>query len=117
MTEQVTDQQRRKVAARLREAAPVKAAAGIYERIDLTCACWLSAREPREARECAAKLADLIDRPACRIEGVDRWTPAASIEEFADVRFDCGHSVTVSPEDMPNVRYCPVCGAEVAPDA
>lgn len=49
----------------------------------------------------------------CRITDISHWTPAASMEEFADIAFDCGHSVTVSADDILDVHYCPDCGAMV----
>ncbi len=88
MTDQITDQRRREVAARLREG---------WSPFEATCTV-LGRSETRGRWEGA--LADLVDRPTCRVEGA-----------CADHAWlSCGHDVRT---DGAAPRYCPVCGAEV----
>ena len=59
------------------------------------------------------ELADLIDRPTCSVEGAERWE-TAGCGRGVDYELSCGHAVTLGECD--ELRFCPVCGAEVIKD-
>ena len=58
-------------------------------------------------------LADLIDRPTCTVESAERWE-TAGYGRGVDYELGCGHSFTLGECD--ELRFCPVCGAEVIKD-
>ena len=108
----ITDQQRREVAERLRVAA-----GGAYRHVyvlDVLCgetgvdAADMTTREAESA--VYLRLADLIDRPTCRVESVERWE-TAGCGRGVDYELSCGHAATLG--ECNELRFCPVCGAEV----
>ena len=100
----ITDKQRREVAARMRGYLPKDedelSAAIVSVFIDR----GMVEKNP------AHTLADLIDRPTCTVESAERWE-TAGCGRGVDYELSCGHSVTLGECD--ELRFCPVCGAEV----
>ena len=96
MTDQVTDQQRRDVAAAIRQAG------GRGDWIDLVMREVAELLEGQRAGDGEAyeQLAALVDRPTCGVK-------AASGDS---TRLTCGHVVRYRIGDF---RYCPMCGREV----
>ena len=102
----ITDQQRREVAARLRWAAT-----GAYKHlpmVDLLASVAginVSGMGKGEANNAVyARLADLIDRPTCHAA---QAAPGGFYECSR-----CGYDGWADAESV--TRYCPECGAEVA---
>lgn len=102
----ITDNQRRRVVAELREAST-----GAYRHVDSldvianVVGVEVDGKLSREVEnETYAALADFIDRPTCHIRETDH--------EFEDsVR--CDRCRTTFNRPWEPFRYCPNCGAEV----
>ncbi len=99
MTEQVTDQRRREVAARLREG---------WSPYEATCTV-LGRSETRGRWEGA--LADLVDRPTCAME--EFGDPEIHLDVRRQQCSRCHAIHLEQPNDRLRFRFCPVCGAEV----
>lgn len=85
----ITDQQRREVAERLRKGEGLYSTLVAMFDIELTAATDV--------------LADLIDRPTCRV----LW----QVGDPFGICSNCGEEVFADPDEPSN--YCPECGAEV----
>lgn len=104
----VSDEERRKVAARMREydVSAFKESA-IVPFLDCLGAGY------KDWRDILAELADLIDRPTCRLERVSQSTLKCT---SCGNLFDC---YTIGGGDDYQAewyRFCPWCGAEVVND-
>lgn len=106
-----TDEERRKVAARLRDtymAYTHVESVEFCDAYDVQCALGLEAEDEWFTRESVDHLADLIDRPTCHISETDH--------EFEDsVRCDRCQMTFNRPWEP--FKFCPNCGAEVVNDA
>lgn len=100
----ITDQQRREVAENLRDYEPKDEG-----ELGVVIASVLFARG-MFAKNPAHTLADLIDRPTCTVESAERWE-TVGYGRGVDYELSCGHSVTLGECD--ELRYCPICSAEV----
>lgn len=69
--------------------------------------------EAVDAGDVIDALADLIDWPTCTVESAERWE-TAGYGHGVDYELGCGHSFTLGECD--ELRFCPVCGAEVIKD-
>lgn len=110
----VTDEERREVAARLRELAAHPDPDGdVYygDLVDCVGMQWGS-YSGHVTPEAVERLAELVDRPTCN--AYEDWDYMEF--ESPDVRVwaceGCGERFPVFRGSLP--LYCPVCGAEVA---
>ncbi len=113
MTEQVTDQRRRKVAARLREAATGACRhVAMWDVIGNAVGIDVSEMYSDQAETASyARLADLVDRPTCAMG--EFGDPEIHLDVRRQQCSRC-HAVHLEqPNDRLRFRYCPVCGAEV----
>ena len=96
MTDQVTDQQRRDVAAAIRQCG------GRGDWLDLVLREVAVLLEGEQAGDAEAweQLAALVDRPTCGAKAAGRDC----------TRLTCGHDVRYRIGEF---RYCPMCGREV----
>ena len=107
----ITDQQRREVAARLRELKPWSLEGDIEVDKVLTALGMVYGYTSTDIEEASVHaLADLIDRTTCRVESAERWE-TAGCGRGVDYELGCGHAVTLGECD--ELRFCPVCGAGV----
>lgn len=97
----ISDQERRDIAARLREAAAHPDIDG-----DVYCGCLVDCGLLQRGTyrghftpESVGRLADLIDRPTTKLRAVSYWTHCEA----------CGKSFRTGQS---GIRYCPYCGAE-----
>lgn len=81
-----------------------------YQKLQDTVLQEVDFPKPAELFE---TLAELVDCPSCYIECIDTFSPFSSTDTFADIKFSCGHTVTVSGVDVEDIHFCPECGAKV----
>ena len=107
----ITDQQRREVAERLRKLTPWNTEGDTDVGEVLTALGMVYGYTDTDLDlDSVHALADLIDRPTCRVESAERWE-TAGCGRGVDYELSCGHAVTLGECD--ELRYCPACGAEV----
>ena len=108
----ITDQQRREAAASLREAVADARNSGclldaeVFSILGVDSGDLDGSSDPEDVM----RLADLIDRPTCRVESAERWE-TAGCGRGVDYELSCGHAATLGECD--ELRFCPLCGAEV----
>lgn len=100
----VTDNQRREVAARIRELM----SECFFLPLFVVIAQAINDCLPEEEGSYALILADLIDRPECSME----YMPEYSGDElYLTEVYKCSECGWTVPDGKPS--YCPCCGAEV----
>lgn len=104
----ITDEQRRRVAKRMYDAAD-----GTVWKGNSFCAMLARMTRAKEAtrREVIHRLADLIDRPTCRvINRAKIYTAFGELIATMNVYvLSCGHQAV----GFEKPAYCPKCGAEI----
>lgn len=107
----ITDEERRRVARRMYDAAD-----GIVWKGNSFCAMLARMTRTKKAtrRDVIHRLADLIDRPTCKIILESKLCTAYGepINGLNAYVLSCGHQ-TIGPE---RPGYCPKCGLVVADD-
>lgn len=102
----ITDEERRKVAKRLRDTAN-----GIVWKGNSFCAMLsrLTRAKGATRRDVTRRLADLIDRPTCRLELTD-------VETYGNIKvriYECSECGRTCEEIYGKYERCPHCGAVV----
>lgn len=110
----ISDDERREVAARLREIKPEKRLHGYARVEDVFGACGINSDFGFALVDELGRLADLIDRPTCRIGYVpcsaDRSCSACGVT-FSTGTYQGGD------HEEHEFMFCPNCGAQVEDDA
>lgn len=113
---EISDEQRREVAARLRENAGLQLRLPNEYSIEVKSALVLS--KLLDCIDCSdnvfLRLADLIDRPTCRLDHTDT-EPAT--DGYPVRLYECSNCGRACDEIYGEYEYCPHCGAEVICDA
>ena len=99
-----TSDERREVAARLRQASHTDA------NLDKAIAIAILETIGEVHRPIAAVVADLID-PTCKVSSVETYCNELGQLEGWEFHLTCGHSVKRPYYEAPT--YCPYCGARV----
>lgn len=120
----ISDEEHREVAERLRELAGVAARVAVHDMLEALgaggmvtgCAALGNGLLVTPLVDAAdvARLADLIDRPACRAVEFERasWHDETGTHRIVEVR--CSNCGAEPWEDLESVTpYCPSCGAMV----
>lgn len=102
-----TSDERREVAARLRQASHTDA------NLDVAIAIAILETIGEVHRPIAAVVADLID-PTCKVSSVETYCNELGQLEGWEFHLTCGHSFQRPWNEPP--AYCPECGARVVSD-